>query len=148
MSEDRIFSLEEANALVPRLAALVGRLLERGGEIEALIQRVRSARPSAAARPTDLEPAPDDSRSLRADKMELMRRIAAYEEGWREVEALGAVVKDPRTGLCDFYGHVEGRLVCLCWRYGEPAIEHYHDLDAGYAGRKPIDTAARSRMLN
>lgn len=148
MSDERVFSLEEANALVPRLATIVERQLALATEIEKLITRIRSARSAPSARPHDLEPAPDDSRAVRADKLELMRRISTYEEGWREVEELGAMVKDPRTGLCDFYGHVDGKLVYLCWRYGEPAIEHYHDLDAGFAGRKPLDRAARLRLLN
>jgi hypothetical protein len=28
--------------------------------------------------------------------------------------------------------------VCLCWRFGETEVGFFHDLDAGFAGRRPI----------
>jgi hypothetical protein len=68
--------------------------------------------------------------------------------GWREVEDLGAVIKDPREGLVDFYGRVDGKLVWFCWKYGEEGVTHYHGLDEGFAGRKPILANMRSRHLN
>jgi hypothetical protein len=77
-----------------------------------------------------------------------MERIAAYEEGWREVTSLGAVVKDVRTGLVDFYGHLDGRTVWLCWRYGEERIDFFHELDAGFASRKPLGPEAKQKLLN
>jgi hypothetical protein len=58
------------------------------------------------------------------------------------------VLKDPRTGLLDFYGQVDGKLVWLCWRYGEDAVTHYHALDEGFGGRKPIEPTMRNRHLN
>ena len=61
---------------------------------------------------------------------------------------MGAVLKDPRTGLVDFYGQVDGKRVWLCWKYGEDAVTHYHGLDEGFSGRKAIEPAMRSRHLN
>jgi hypothetical protein len=146
--ESRIFTLEEANALVPRLSGLVERQLFLASEIESLLRRVRGSKPHRERVTFNLEPAPGDSAMVRADKVALGANVAAYEQGWNVITALGVVVKDPRTGLCDFHGHVDGRLVCLCWRYGETAIEHYHELDAGFAGRKPLGPSIRARMLN
>jgi hypothetical protein len=51
-------------------------------------------------------------------------------------------------GLLDFYGRIEGRLVWLCWRYGEDKLDHYHELDSGFSGRRPIGNVARQRVLN
>ena len=85
---------------------------------------------------------------MRALKRELVTKIGAYQEGWGEVEKLGAVVKDPRIGLVDFYGHVEGKTVWLCWKYGEDDIAHYHALDEGFANRKPIGVTLKRRLLN
>jgi hypothetical protein len=52
---------------------------------------------------------------------------------------LGVEVKDPETGLLDFPAVREGEDVLLCWRVGEEAVAFWHDLEEGYAGRKPID---------
>jgi hypothetical protein len=56
-----------------------------------------------------------------------------------ELEALGVVVKDLDTGLLDFPALRDGEEVELCWQPGEASVEHWHELGAGYAGRKPID---------
>jgi hypothetical protein len=89
-----------------------------------------------------------DSETVKSLKENLLARVAEYQAGWREVEAMGAVLKDPRTGLLDFYGRVDGKLVWLCWKYGEEAVTHYHGLDEGFAGRKPIESTMRQRHLN
>jgi hypothetical protein len=52
---------------------------------------------------------------------------------------LGVQVKDPEVGLIDFPSRRDGADVLLCWRAGEDAVEYWHDLEEGYAGRKPID---------
>jgi hypothetical protein len=48
-------------------------------------------------------------------------------------------LKDADTGLLDFPSQREGEDVLLCWRVGEPAVEWYHGLEDGYAGRRRID---------
>jgi hypothetical protein len=149
LSSPRIWTIEEANAMVPRLSSLVGRQLAIAGEIERCWKRLVEALGGGGARPEDLlaraRRGGDEARAL---EREISEKIAAYEAGWKEVQDLGLVVKDPKIGLCDFYGRVDGRLVYLCWRYGEDAVAHYHELDAGYAGRKPLTAAARQRLLN
>ncbi|HEY6961163.1 MAG TPA: DUF2203 domain-containing protein [Gaiellaceae bacterium] len=56
-----------------------------------------------------------------------------------ELEDLGVVVKDLDLGLLDFPAVRDGEEVELCWRAGEDAVEFWHELGAGYRGRKPID---------
>jgi len=57
-----------------------------------------------------------------------------------EINAIGVQVKDLEMGLLDFPCKVEsGEIVLLCWKLGETAITHWHGLEEGYAGRKPID---------
>jgi hypothetical protein len=55
------------------------------------------------------------------------------------LEELGVVLKDLDTGLLDFPALRDGEEVELCWQVGEEAVEHWHPLEAGYRGRKPID---------
>lgn len=57
----------------------------------------------------------------------------------RELQALGVVYKMPfDAGLADFPGEIDGRAIYLCWRLGEPSVEYWHELEAGYAGRQPL----------
>jgi len=51
----------------------------------------------------------------------------------------GVQVKDINIGLLDFSAWKDGREVYLCWQYGEGEIAFWHEVDAGYAGRKPIE---------
>ena len=144
--EPQFFTLEAANALVPQLRDIVGRQLARRSEIE---ERLKALASATGEVPTELTPpGPGDPPSVRALKRELLERIGAYQEGWSEVEELGAVLKDPRLGLVDFYGHVEGKAVWLCWRFGEEEIAHYHALDEGFSARKPIGASLKRSLLN
>jgi len=55
-----------------------------------------------------------------------------------ELTAVGAELKDPRTGLIDFIGRHRGHDVCLCWRLGEEHVSFFHEMDSGFAGRQSI----------
>ncbi len=55
-----------------------------------------------------------------------------------ELEALGVELKDPLTGLLDFRARRGSSEVYLCWRLGEDAVLHWHELGAGFGGRQPI----------
>lgn len=65
----------------------------------------------------------------------LARDIDGYQ---RELDQLGILLKDRRLGLIDFPSEMDGRPVLLCWRLGEPSVQFWHDLDAGFAGRQPL----------
>lgn len=51
----------------------------------------------------------------------------------------GAQIKDINTGLLDFSALKDGREVYLCWQYGENDIQFWHEIEAGFAGRQPIE---------
>lgn len=143
--ERRVFTLEAVNALVPELEKLVGRQLERRTAIEDLLVRLGRELGDVPERIV-LDPA--DPTDVREMKRDLVAKIETYRQGWREVEELGAVLKDPRIGLLDFYGNVDGRAVWLCWRYGESECAFYHALEEGFSGRKPIGASVKQRLLN
>ncbi|MGD0678603.1 MAG: DUF2203 domain-containing protein [Polyangiaceae bacterium] len=140
-----VFTLEEVNALVPRLNAHIGAQMSRRTDIEQRLARLseRIGGVPEAIRLEDTDP-PD----VHAMKEELLGRVEEYQTAWRQLEELGAVLKDARLGLLDFYGRVDGTLVWLCWKFGEDAVTHYHALDEGFAGRKPIQPMMRNRHLN
>ena len=143
--DSRVFTLEEVNDLVPQLSVVVKRQLERRSEIEVLLIRLGRELGDVPERIV-LDPAdPTDVRDMKRD---LVRRIEEYRAGWKAVEEMGAVLKDARTGLLDFYGTVDGKLVWLCWKYGENEVAHYHALEDGFSARKPIAQSMRFRLLN
>jgi hypothetical protein len=143
--DSRVFTLEAVNALVPRLSGVVGRQLEMRTAIESLLAELGRELGDVPERIV-LDPA--DPADVRRIKRELVAKIEAYREGWKEVEAMGAVLKDARLGLLDFYGEVDGKLVWLCWRYGEAECAFYHALEEGFSARKPIGASVRQRLLN
>lgn len=61
-------------------------------------------------------------------------------EGLEAIGELGGEVKDLSTGLVDFPAIRNGRRVYLCWMLGEERVAHWHQLDAGFAGRTAIET--------
>ena len=145
MSKEQVFTLEEVNALLPRLNAIVHQQLGRRSAIE---ERLRSLGDQLGSVPDAITLEADDDDELRGQKTELLRRIEEYQSTWRTVEELGAVLKDARSGLLDFYGQVDGKLVWFCWKAGETEITHYHALDEGFSGRREIRHSAKHRLIN
>lgn len=141
----RVFTIQEVDALIPELSRRVGLQLARGAEIEELVRRLARETGEPVA---SVEPNPDDAESIGKLRARIRESIATYEDGWRDIQSLGAVVKDTSLGLLDFYGRLDGRLVWLCWRYGEPNLGFYHELDAGFSGRRELGRETRNRVLN
>jgi hypothetical protein len=129
------FTVDQANRTLPlvsRIArdivTLYPRWRERVSEIEI---RAVSARL--------------DQPDLRAAQLEREAQdLAAEIDGCiREIKALGVEYRLPLdAGLVDFPGEIEGRRIYLCWRLGEQAVEYWHEIDTGFAGRRPLAAAA------
>lgn len=145
MASPGVFTIEAVNALVPRLQGLMQTQMERRAEIEKLLEKLAERLGKA---PDAIQDDPADPEDVRAMKRDIIGRVERYHAAWSELEEMGAVLKDPRIGLVDFYGHVDGKLVWLCWKYGENQVTHYHGLDEGFSGRKPIEPTMRTRHLN
>jgi hypothetical protein len=122
----RYFTLEEANALLPRIEPLMGRLLER---------RAKAARASGEVRELLMDIHVDVGGPTFS---ELTLDFAVIQELILKIQSFGCQVKDLNAGLLDFLSERDGRDVYLCWRYGEPAIEFYHELHTGYNSRRPV----------
>lgn len=131
----KIFSVEEANRLLPwleqsleSLAATARRLGELHRELSVL---GAIARTGATSQNRDLRELADKAGA----EKELIARFRA-ELG--EVAAAGCILRDLEIGLVDFYALARDRIVCLCWRRGEPEVGHWHPVDQGFAGRRPL----------
>jgi hypothetical protein len=140
-----VFTLEAVNALIPRVRALMEQQMGRRSEIEERLEKLAKL---IGAIPDTIQIDDGDPTPVRDLKQDLVEHVSRYQSAWSELEEMGAVLKDPRTGLVDFYGQVDGKRVWLCWKYGEEAVTHYHSLDEGFSGRKAIEPAMRNRHLN
>lgn len=69
---------------------------------------------------------------------DLQRQVDRLQEYVDELTDIGVELKDYQTGLIDFVARHQGREVYLCWKLGEDQITHWHELQAGFAGRQPV----------
>lgn len=136
-----LFTQESANRALPYVRAVVEDLVEAFGRLrraEEARARALAGNPAAGATPEErdrtLRDAEDARRASRAD----FARTTA------ELERVGVELKDPETGLLDFPGEVNGRRVLLCWKRGEERVAWWHDLEAGFRGRRPLPAAPGS----
>jgi hypothetical protein len=134
-----LFSIEEANRAVAelrpdleRLAALKREFDQLGARAEVLSLALSGA---AADNPDAVE-----LKRVTERRDGLAERILKGIEG---VQSRGCLVKDVSRGLVDFYALSGDRLIFLCWQLGERAVEHWHTLEGGFAGRQPLDNAER-----
>ncbi len=69
---------------------------------------------------------------------EVQRAASDIEAFMQELTELGVECKSLENGLFDFPSEMDGRIVYLCWKHGERSVSHWHDVDAGFAGRQPL----------
>ena len=151
MPTPELFSLEAANALLPRIRVICERQFAQRRDIENALQSLNEKTgeaPEPGATRGVVTMSADDTTSVRKMKREIVMLVERYRAGWREVEELGVVVKDPRVGLVDFLGELDGSPVYFCWRYGEHDVRHYHALHEGAASRKELADRTRRHLLN
>jgi hypothetical protein len=137
----KTFTLEEAQSLLPLVESLLKRAIESKREAEAAEGRVaelgRRIYLSGGMR-VNVE----EAGKLRAD---LQAHLDRVRESISEIDAIGVQVKDVETGLLDFPCRMDDQVVLLCWKLGETTIEHWHTLEDGFKGRKPLDERFRRR---
>jgi hypothetical protein len=129
----KLFTREEAEALLPEIEPLLQEIRELGREIaehEAHLQVDQLKLMSNGHKP------PPDTETLQNDVRILDHRIQANVEA---ILAMEVIVKDLAEGLVDFPSLLHGREVYLCWKLGEDGIHWWHEIEAGFAGRQPLD---------
>jgi hypothetical protein len=128
----RLFTLREAEATLPLVRRIVADLMAAYPRWQELVARYEVL--TGPLKASDGEPA--DLVAVREGVAHEAERINGY---LQELEALGCVFKGFDAGLVDFYALHGDRLVFLCWRQGEEHITHWHEVDAGFAGRQPVE---------
>lgn len=128
----RVFTLDEANAALPLVRAIVADWVRLSQEVVDRRQRVAMLNSGrAGSRDVYSEELAQIEEELEKDNDKLREYIA-------ELTELGVEPKDPLAGLVDFPALKDGRPVYLCWKLGEPCVEFWHELDGGFRGRQPV----------
>lgn len=129
----RLYTVEEAQEALPEIIPVLERVREAYVELRALQARLA----------TDVRGASGDGHLLAnpwheggRNRMEELNR--QLQRAAAELDRRGVELKDPAKGLIDFFHEHDGRVVYLCFQLGEPRIEHWHELQAGFAGRQPL----------
>ena len=128
----RSFTLDEANALLPRLREILAEMQDKKAELDhvraELGQMTRTASGNGHLLAQQMDRRRRDGEALAERLNELLG----------EVNRLGCELKGIEEGLIDFRSRREGRTVYLCWKLGEDSIGYWHELDVGFTGRQPL----------
>ena len=132
----RIFTVREANELIPRLE-------EAMRDYDAIRERLRRVKSKMDVLEMiwgeELQsPANPDHREHQHYLKEVDAAKQDFDAVTRRLSDMEVVPKSLDQGLVDFYGVIDRRLVFLCWKRGEKAVDYYHGLEDGFAGRRPI----------
>lgn len=138
----KTFTLEEAQSLLP----VVESLLKRAIEGKQSAEEVDSGLSELARRIYHSGGMKVDVSSVARQRAELENHLQRARESIAEIDSIGVQVKDLDTGLIDFPCRLDDEVVLLCWRMGEPSIEHWHTVEAGFQGRQPLDERFRRRQ--
>jgi hypothetical protein len=137
----KTFTLDEAQSLLPVLESLLKRAIEGKQSAEEAESGL-----SELARRINLSGGMKVDVSIAAKtRMEMEAHLQRVRESIAEIDSIGVQVKDLEAGLLDFPCRLDDEVVLLCWRMGEPAIEHWHTVEAGLQGRQPVDERFRRR---
>src|SRR5262249_40830584 len=129
----KYFTPAQANAMLPLVRRIVQDITELANALRERQERVKRLVPKAAAELDDRQYEELDRAEAEFDRGR--EQMTAYIE---ELRTLGVELKDFDVGLIDFPCWKDGREVLLCWRQGEPEVGHWHEVDAGFAGRQKL----------
>ena len=140
----KTFTLEEAQSLLPLVESLLKRAIEGkqsaeevGGSLSDLVRRIYLSGGMKV-----------DVSSVSKQRAEMEAHLLRVRECIAEMDSIGVQVKDLDGGLLDFPCRMDDDVVLLCWRLGEPAIEHWHTVEQGFQGRQPVDERFRRRSAS
>ena len=133
-NEPKIYTVEEANQLLPWLTTMLKELMVKKKQIED-----KQAEIDALELISD-ENTPKVRTELLAQSAKFNEWVNQFNEKVKKLDDKGCQLKDMDMGLVDFYGIIDGKMVFLCWKLGEPQVSYWHDIGSGYIHRKPIGT--------
>jgi hypothetical protein len=125
----RLFTLEEANAILPQVSEHVERIRDAAHDM--VIRHPLGEDHEEAARALNSAGGSFVPSSFLADLLRFRAEATA-------LDRLGVLLKDAKDGIVDFLHMRDGKIVFLCWCLGEEEITHYHEIGRGFADRQPL----------
>lgn len=132
---ERTFTLDEAQMLLPVLKSLLERAIEGKQQLQEFEEEFERFSSRIFLNGGTLVDIP----AFLARKKEREKVLQRVKDAVAEIDSIGVQVKDLDIGLLDFPCVVDGETILLCWKLGEDRITHWHGLEEGFKGRKPID---------
>jgi len=126
----RFYSIDQADARLHDLGPLLDKLRADRTEVAVArdeLERFRTTNGNA-----------DHAEELKAREGRIRALVYRMERYVSQLVAWDITLRDIETGLVDFPALVNGRPICLCWRLGEDRVGYWHELDAGFGGRRPL----------
>ena len=125
--EERIFTLSEANRLLPQLEELLTEIKRFRKFLVSIESEIKKASGHAAqSGGSPFGPS-------------YLKTLEGIIKNIEQINDMGVVVKDLDKGLCDFACMMDGRVVYLCWKLGESEIGWWHETSTGFSGRQPLE---------
>jgi hypothetical protein len=129
----KYYTVAEANAALPLVRAIVRDITTLARDLRDRHERLSRVSKGEGKVPNDAYQ--EELRMVQAEFEREQERMQEYEE---ELKKLGVELKDYFSGLIDFPAWMNGHEVYLCWREGEAEVAHWHEIDAGFAGRQKL----------
>jgi hypothetical protein len=129
----RLFTVDEANAMLPLVRAICRDLSDLARDVIDRRQRLSFLQSRRDSDRDDLY-----GEELSQIEEELEKDNERLQEYVDELQELGIEPKNAVEGLVDFPCAMDDRIVYLCWKLDEPEVLHWHELEAGFAGRQPL----------
>lgn len=136
---DRLFTIDQANAMLPLVRAITGDLASLAKDV--VERRHRLALLTSGRELKTGDPYSDELAQMESELERDAIRLQGYVDELRE---LGVEPKGAVEGLVDFPCLLDGKLALLCWKLGETEVLHWHDLESGYSGRQPLTAGSVS----
>ncbi len=134
---NHLFTVERATGLIPAFEAHLKRIRAHRNAAQRVATQLEAAGISVFA--GNMLPKVDGPPDV-VKKLEAIRtHLADLRTEIEQIASYGCALKDVDRGLIDLPSRRDGRTVFLCWQSGEHAITHWHEIDSGFSGRRPIE---------
>ena len=126
----RLFTVDEANALLPAVRVLTDQIQEN-------LQRLKN-KSKLVIRDEQLDPEAGDFMDRLQENSEIARLVSEVKDAVEQIQSYGCICKGAEQGLIDFPCLLGAEVVFLCWQRGEPTVSYWHRIEEGFAGRRPL----------
>jgi hypothetical protein len=126
----RLFTVDEANALLPAVRVLTDQIQEN-------LQRLKN-KSKLIIRDEQLDPEAGDFMDRLQENSEIARLVSEVKDAVEQIQSYGCISKGAEQGLIDFPCLLGAEVVFLCWQRGEPTVSYWHRIEEGFAGRRPL----------